>query len=114
MVAVAGPEADAAVSPKQVPALFAAANVSPSAEVLDAAVRSATDAPLRYAQAETLFADLLEASSYGKSYGAEASSSPVGALFRQYASGGQRLTLAGWTRFCKEEQGEDDANEAAP
>ena len=31
MVAVAGPEADAAVSPKQVPALFAAANVSPSA-----------------------------------------------------------------------------------
>ena len=114
MVAVAGPEADAAVSPKQVPALFAAANVSPSAEVLDAAVRSATDAPLRYAQAETLLADLLEASSYGKSYGAEASSSPVGALFRQYASGGQRLTLAGWTRFCKEEQGEEDANEAAP
>ena len=32
------------------PALFAAANVSPSAEVLDAAVRSATDTPLRYAQ----------------------------------------------------------------
>ena len=117
LIEAVSPDADAGVTAKQLPSLFAAANVSPPADVLEAAARRAAAVPLKFAEVETLLANLLEDGA-----------TPLGGLFRQYAgvvdadalqqqgpagagagagaawTPAPRMSLAGWTRFCREQQ----------
>jgi len=86
------------IAPKRTAALFAAANVRPSAELQREAAELATGTALRYPQVEALLARLVMDPS-----------TPVGALYCAHAgAGAPRMSRKQWVRFCCEEQGDDE------
>ena len=90
-----------ALPTKLVPALFTAANLSPPRHIAKKATDLAAADPLRFPQVEAILAELLTEPS-----------TPIGVLYKTYAGDAPSMTRAQWLRFCAEEQGDTDEEEA--
>ena len=97
MIEAVDKEDAGAIAPRDVPAVFAAANVNPTREIEQKAAELATSQPLRFQQVEMLLADLLRDPS-----------TPLGELFATYSEGHAEMSLSQWQRFCAEQQDEFD------
>ena len=85
------------VPSRRVPALFAAANLGPPAQLQSYAAQLAISAPLRYPQVESLIAKVLTGPTV-----------PTSGMYRMYAGDATRMSRTQWMRFCAEEQGDDE------